>query len=255
MAVRNAISRFTCASLLAFCASAASAQALDYDNTRPVSIIDTAGQPSLQSIVDGEFGSGWGDVSTAQSTKGVFRTATTSGVGFETVLAQYGAVGASNYRFGIWFGSDSSNLLHRDLFLGGAETGYSLPIKISAGKLQVFADDIANCGTVIQCGTLNNALVDPKHFGFYFEKNGERRYTLDQLNAGQASVLSFQMPSTSNWVLAYEDGVSTESADFNDYVVSVTSVVAVPEPSEWLMMVAGLAMMTGIAKRRRNPRV
>jgi len=63
------------------------------------------------------------------------------------------------------------------------------------------------------------------------------------------------LPSTSNWVLAYEDGVSTEGADFNDYVVSVTSVVAVPEPSEWLMMVAGLAMVTGIAKRRRDARV
>ncbi len=255
MALDRRFLRSTFAAILTLSAVPALAQALDYDNTRPVTIIDTVGQPSLQSIVDSEFGSGWGDVNLSQSNRGVFKTATTSGVGFETVIAQYGAVGASNYRFGIWFGTEASNLLHRDLFLGGVDTGYSLPIKISAGKLQVFADDIANCGTVIQCGTLNNSLVDPKHFGFYFEKNGERRYSLDQLNAGQASVLSYQLPSTSNWVLAYEDGVSTEGADFNDYVVSVTSVVAVPEPSEWLMMVAGLAMVTGIAKRRRDARV
>ena len=240
-------------SLVAMGPQAASAQAVNYVNDRPVTIIDSVGQPSLQSIIDSEFGAGWGSAASDQSIRGVFKTSVASGTGFETIIGQYGGASASSYKFGIWFGSDSSNLLHRDLFLGAAPVGYSLPIKITQGQLKIFPEDMADCGVVIQCGTLNNAAVDPKQFGFYFENGGVRRYTADSLNpASESSVLSFAKPGTSDWVLAYEDGIATDGKDFNDYVISVPSVAAVPEPAEWLMLSSGVALLAGLSRRRRS---
>lgn len=240
-------------SLSALSPQGAVAQAVTYVNERPVTIVDSVGQPSLQSIIDSEFGAGWGLAASDQSVRGVFKTSTASGTGFETIIGQYGGAAASSYKFGIWFGSDASNLLHRDLFLGAAPVGYSLPIKITQGQLKVFAEDIADCGGIIQCGTLNNAAVDPKQFGFYFENGGVRRYTADSLNpASESSVLSFAKPGTSDWVLAYEDGIATDGKDFNDYVISVASVAAVPEPAEWLMLSSGVALLAGLSRRRRS---
>ena len=241
-------------SVAALSPQGASAQAVSYVNERPVTIVDSVGQPSLQSIIDGEFGAGWGSAASDQSIRGVFKTSTASGTGFETIIGQYGGAAASSYKFGIWFGSDSSNLVHRDLFLGAATAGYSLPIKIAQGQLKVFAPDTADCGVIIQCGTLNNAAVDPKQFGFYFENGGVRRYTADSLNpASESSVLSFSNPGTSDWVLAYEDGIATDGKDFNDYVISVASVAAVPEPAEWMMISSGVALLAVLTRRRRGP--
>ena len=205
-------------------------------------------EANLQTIADNLFGPGHINVVTGQSSAGMFSSATPSAASsIPTLIAEFTANAATQV-FGIWFGTDTSNVVRYDLILGGATAGRAAGITISGNTLEVFS---SNCG-VVNCGSFSNALVNPSSFGFYFRANTNtpNYHTLDQLNAGTPDdrVVAFQDGGTTNWLFAYEDGTDF---DYNDMAVKVESIVAVPEPETYALMLAGLGVMGYMHRRRK----
>lgn len=234
--------------LLIFGAANLRAETIDPNNVRPV-VLGSSGEPQLGSILDGLFGPSWGSVAGNQQSLGMFRFATNSGTTIPTLVAEYAGYSPINV-FGIWFGTDSSNILAVDLLLGPASAGGNAAISIETGRLSVGSSNISNCtafgGNAINCGTVVNSLITPASFGFYFRTgSGANQYTVDALNPnGEARVLAFQQGMTTNYAFAYEDlPLGSADRDYNDMVVKIESIVAVPEPTTVLLLLAGLAVV------------
>ena len=132
-----------------------------------------------------------------------------------------------------------------------------LVASFSGNTLNVGTSAIANCGVGYNCGSFTNALVNPNSFGFYFKASpaSQTYYSLDQLNApvrARTASSPSATAATTNWLFAYEDG---SDFDYNDMAVKVESItVPVPEPESYALMLAGLAAMGVVARRRRAPR-
>jgi hypothetical protein len=240
---------------LACAAGAAAAQPIPLTNGRPVTVNNSA-EPTLQSILDGLFGASWGSVLANQSPFGLWRSATSAATTIPTIVAEFAANAPIN-RFGIWFGTDASNIFTYDLLLGPSTVGTNAAISILNGSMTVGSSNIADCsvlgGGKVNCGSATNALITPDRFGFYFQTgSGNRAFSIDALNPGSAPrVLSFQQGSTTNWALAYEDAGDW---DFNDMVVKIESIAPVPEASTLALMLSGLGVVA-LAARRRSSKV
>lgn len=250
--------------VLAAAFAAASAQAINPNsNVRPT-IVNTApaGEASLGTILNGSGTAGplfpgyTFDIANGQSTAGMWGSAS-PGVAttIPTLVIEYAGFASIN-RFGIWFGTDASNLRTFDLLLGPATAGSFAAISIQQGHVDVIG---FGCGTAVNCSGSNgwnDARISPTSFGFYFQTgNGPRVYSLDSLNAnGESRFLSYQAGASTNWVFAYEDIGFTNGSDrdYNDMVVKVESIVAVPEASTTAMLAAGLGLLGFVAARRRR---
>lgn len=240
----------------------ATAQPIDPNgNVRPVDVnAAPAGERSLSQILNGSAGNpplftGYSfDVVRDQQRAGVWASASPSvGSTIPTLVVEYAGFANIN-RFGIWFGNDAQSLVTYDLLLGPATAGSAAGVFIGNGTLSVFAAGSA-CGVSISCGYFTNSLINASMFGFYFQTgDGSRVYSLDALNAGgESRFLSYQAGSTTNWAFAYEDVsfAAGSDRDYNDMVVKVESVVAVPEPSTWALLLAGIAAL-GVAVQRQR---
>jgi hypothetical protein len=240
--------------LLGLSASLGVAAAPLQPNSPAPSVINPApgGEGSLQSIADNLFGPGHINVDTQQSSAGQWTSATpgtTSSI--PTLLAEFTA-NAGTQSFGIWFGTDTTNIVSFNLLLGGAVATDAVGLTISGNTLNVFGP-AAGCGTHYVCGSFTDARINSSAFGFYFQPSPSAPiyYSLDQLNPGprQDRFVAFQDGSTTNWLFAYEDGTDF---DYNDMAVKVESINAIPEPETYAMMVAGLGVMGFIARRRKS---
>jgi len=233
--------------------------AVDFvQNTAAQSVIGATpgSEATLQSIVDGLFGPGI-NVNTDQSSAGIFASATPSAAStIPTMVAEWTA-NSANQRFGIWFGTNTTNVITYDLMLGGATALTNAAISFEGNTLYVGSSKQSDCGVKVNCGELTNALVNPSSFGFYFRPYGSPTndptyFSLDQLNpAGrQDRVIAFQDGISTNWLLAYEDGTDF---DYNDMAVKVESItVAVPEPETYALMLAGLGAVGYMSRRRKK---
>jgi len=240
--------------LLGLSASLGVAAAPLQPNSPAPSVINPApgGEGSLQSIADNLFGPGHINVDTQQSSAGQWTSATpgtTSSI--PTLLAEFTA-NAGTQSFGIWFGTDTTNIVSYNLLLGGAVATDAVGLTITGNTLNVFGP-AAGCGTHYVCGSFTDARINSSTFGFYFQPSPSSPiyYSLDQLNPGprQDRFVAFQDGSTTNWLFAYEDGTDF---DYNDMAVKVESINAIPEPETYAMMIAGLGAMGFIARRRKS---
>lgn len=221
-------------------------------NTRPVAI-GPSGEPTLQSILDGLWGAGVVNAATDQQSAGMWGFTSSVGTSIPTMIVEYAGNAGSNV-FGIWFGSDTTDLFTYDLMLGPAEGGAlfdAAAIAISGNTLAVNNGGFGACGVEVNCtpaGGVTNSLINGSSFGFYLRNGSQYFYSVDQLNGGSAQNLAFNRPGSDTWAIAFED-VAGGDHDFNDMVVKVESIGAVPEPATLLLLGSGL---TGLALRRRR---
>jgi hypothetical protein len=210
-------------------------------------------ESSLQTIVTTLFPSSGINVNTDQSSAAFWSSATPSvASSIPTLVAEFTA-NAGTQAFGIWFGTDTNNIVSYNLLLGGAAAKDAVGMTINGNTLEVFGPNSA-CGVKFNCGTFTNALINPNSFGFFFKPspNAPTYYSLDQLNGAPRNdrFIAFQDGSTTNWLFAYEDGTDW---DYNDMAVKVESItVAVPEPETYALMMAGLAAVGFMSRRRKH---
>jgi len=224
-------------------------------NTRPVLIAaPPAGEASLQTILDGIYGcTGCVSATANQSTAGFWDLAGNPPVTTGPVLkATYAAASDA---VGLY--TTTSTLI--DIFTGIAGTGTTADVQFNLdGTITIYSTP-GNCSSgYVNCGTFSG--ISQGGFGFYMTGNGATYYTQDYLNpksttpfptepTTQARALSYVNPVNDRWAMAFEDGTDF---DYNDRVISVESITAVPEPVSLIVFGTVLALCATKLRRMQS---
>jgi hypothetical protein len=233
--------------ILSLLVLASSAFGAGYLNDRQITPAD--GGASLQTMLDQIFGcNGCVDAINNQQDAAMWRTATqTSPSISSTIQFRYTATGGTD-AFGIWSNAGAPVMI----FNSSAAAGSTATLKWNSnGYLSLIGMD-ANGD--LDCANINcistsaqNSSINPNAFGFYLQNaGGSRFFTLDELNGGSAQALMYY--NASDWIIAFNDG--SGPSNFNDFVVDVQSIAALPEPRSIVLLGTALLVACTIGRRR-----
>ena len=220
-------------------------------NVRPVTVNSPpVGEQALQDILDSIYGcTGCVSAANDQSTAAYWELPGTPPQQTAPMIKAVNA--AAGNAIGIY--TDPANRI--PIFTIASFAGSSATVKFETdGSIDIFdtTGGGGSCATDgINCGNFTG--INQHDFGFVLITNnagGHIYYTDDSLNLGpdQARALAYQQALTDRWVLAFEDGTDF---DYNDKVMSIESIVAMPEPASVILFGTLLVLCASGLRRRR----
>jgi hypothetical protein len=220
-------------------------------NVRPVTVNSPPlGEQSLQQILDSIYGcTGCVSAANDQSTAAYWQLI---GVPPQVAAPIIKAVNAAaGNAIGIYTDPATPVLI----FTATSHVNSAASITFFNGnQIQIMDTTLLGGGCVadgINCGIFTG--INQSDFGFVLETNnagGHTYFTDDSLNPGpdQARALAYQYGPADRWALAFEDGTDF---DYNDKVMSIESITAIPEPAS-VVLFGTLLVLCGSGLRRRR---